>query len=143
MKKYLGIAGIGLLTLLLTGCGGEIKKTMVCTMDDNESIENASIQSELLIKYVGDEMTEIKENVYLTLSDFYTVDMIENIKDNLELQYEQKKLNLKSWKVEVDGQKISVLTEKDIEELEDLDIDSESSYEDAKEVLIDRGYTCK
>lgn len=136
MKKGLAIVGIGALTLALTGCG-EVKKTMVCTLEDEQ--DYGKVTSEIKLKYEGDLIIEEEENVYLELSEAYSEDVIENIETNIKENCETQGLDCE---IEVKDNKIEVHTTTSADELTDPNIDEETPYEDAKEILTDRGYTC-
>ena len=136
MKKGLAIVGIGALTLALTGCG-EVKRTMVCTLEEEQ--DYGMVKTEIKLRYEGDVILEEEENVYLELSETYSEDVVENIETNRKENCDERGLECE---ITVKGNKIEVRTTTSADELTDPNIDEETPYEDAKEILADRGYSC-
>ena len=137
MKKinYLGLVGVGVGALLLSGCGGGgSDHTLVCDLKSGEQTNHVEI------KFNDDETKAEKISYELSMSvgDEATEEQLEQTKEYLEEGC--KTSGNKNCSVKIEGKKLIYSYETTPE---DANIEANGKLEDVKKAAQEDGYTCK
>lgn len=143
MKKLFKILSVVGLLFILTGCKDSTKQ-LVCTLDQSSSLnEGVNAEIEIVLKYEKDKITDEEENVYFKLDDSIDEDTINSMVEQLNTMCDNDSINFKNCKVSKENNTVTFKSTRSINDLNDADINEDTSFEDAKKVMENRGYTCK
>ena len=145
MKKSILFGTLVASSILLSGCG---TKTLSCSKI--ETADGYSANETVEAKFVGNEVTNFKLSMTMTLDDEFK-DNMDLFKSMLEEQFSSYK-NKDGLKFEINSKndiEIDLVLDADLKKMSDDDkkeldfIDTKGSYEATKKEFEDDGYTCK